>query len=320
MSEVPPGLTTGQILDRVFRLTRAYWRLFAGIALVPAAAIMVPTYGLMAWMVIELWPQIFARSGAQPHFPLYFSILFIAAGNLLPIPVFALYVPAGAYAALQANLGVKVTFRQAYSVAWRHYGRYLWLMVLVFLYIAGPLVVFGVLIGGGALLIAHFSQPGAAPAALFLLAPAAILGYFGFLVYCILFMLRFAVAYPAAVVEGLSARAALRRSTTLTCGARGRIFVVMLVVYAAMYAASMAVIMVFGIIASLGAVAAMAAHVAVGSAAFYALIGLAALLYLLFMILYASITYLCRDECGSGSDLSRPALAQGRRCALALPA
>lgn len=291
MSEVPSGLSIGQILDRVFRLTGAYWRLFSGVAAVPAAAIAVPTCAVMAWWMITIIPLVTAKTSTPPHIPIYFAILF-ALINFAPIPVFALYLPAGIYAATQANLGVKVTFSQAYSVAWRHYGRYLWLMVLVVLYLAGPLVVFAGLIGGGtALLMMHGAQPDAPSAALFLLIPAAILAYFGFLVYCILIMLRFAVAFPAAVVEDLAARAALRRSTSLTCGARGRIFLVMLVIYAAVYVASMAVFIIFGVIGSAGALAAIAAHVAVGSGAFYVLVGMAALLYLLCIVLYSSFTY-----------------------------
>jgi hypothetical protein len=290
MSEAFPGMTIGQILDRVFRLTRAYWRLFAGIAAVPAAAVMAPSCAVMAWWMITIIRLATTQPTMPPHIPVYFAFLFILV-DLIPIPVFALYVPAGIYAAVQANLGMKVTFRQAYAEAWRRYGRYLWLMVLIFLYIAGPLMVLAVLIGGGAFLITHGAQPGSAPAALFLLIPAAILAYLGFFVYCILIMLRFAVAFPAAVAEGLSARAALRRSTTLTCGARGRIFLVMLVVYAAMYVASMAIMIAFTVMGSVGALAAMAAHVTVGSAAFYLLIALAAVIYLLLMVVYAAFTY-----------------------------
>lgn len=291
MSEAFRPMTLGEILDRTFRLMRAHWRLFTGIATVPTAIIMLPTYGLIAWFLIAFWPQIFAQGGALPHFPVYLPILFVVVGNLLPIPVFALYVPAGIYAAVQANLGVKATFHDAYAVAWRNYGRYLWLMVLVIVYIAGPFILAAALIGGGALLMVHGSQPGSVPSGVFLLIPAAILSYFGFLVYSILMMLRFAVAYPACVVEDLSARAALRRSTSLTCGARGRIFVGMLVVYAVVYAASMVVMIAVGIIGSLGALVATASHVAVGSPAFYLLIVLGALLYLTFIVIYAAFTY-----------------------------
>ena len=291
MSEAFRPMTLGEILDRTSRLMRAHWRLFTGMATIPTAIIMLPTCGLMAWFLIEFWPQIFAQGGALPQVPIYLPILFVIFGNLLPIPVFALYMPAGSYAAVQANLGVRVTFRDAYAVARRHYGRYLWLMVLVIVYIAGPFILAAALIGGGALLMAHGAQPDSVPTGVFLLIPAAILSYFGFLVYSILMMLRFAVAYPACMVEDLPARAALRRSTTLTCGARGRIFVAVLVVYVVAYAASMVVMIAVGIVGSLGALAATMAHVAAGSPAFYLLVVLGALLYLAFMIIYAAFTY-----------------------------
>lgn len=291
MSEAFPGMTMGQMLDRIIRLMRAYWRLFACIAAVPSVIVMAPSLGVMAlWMIIII-PQITAQAGVPPHIPMYFPFLFILANYLIPIPLFALYVPAGIFAAVQANLGVRVTFRQAYAEAFRHYGRYLWLMVLLFLYVVAPVVVFGALIGGGALLIEHSAQPGSAPVAMLLLIPAAILALLGFFVYCILIMLRFAVAFPVSVAEGLTAQAALRRSAALTCGARGRIFLVMLVVYAAMYVAGMVIIIPFGVIGSVGALAAMAAHVRAGSAAFYILIALGAVIYLLLMVVYAAVTY-----------------------------
>lgn len=290
MSEGTPQLSLGQILDRVFRLVRAYWRLFLGIAIVPMALVMVPMCAVMAWWFILLQPQITSRTGALPHIPVYFPI-FAFALNLIFIPVYAFYAPAGIYAAIQANLGVRVTIRQAYSVACRHYGRYLWLIVLVSLYILIPLAVIASLIGGGAFLILRGAQPGSMPSALILLIPAGILSYIGILVYSVLIMLRFAVAYPAAVAEDLSARAALRRSSSLTCGTRGRIFLALLVVYVVAYVASFALMIVAGSIASMCAFAAMAAHVAVGSTAFYVLIGLAAVVYALIMVVYGAVIY-----------------------------
>lgn len=290
MSEGTPQLSLGRILDRVFRLMRAYWGLLLGVAIVPMALVMVPTFAVMAWWFILLRPQINSQTGALPHIPVYFP-LFVIAINLVLVPVYAFYAPAGVYAAMQVNLGVRVSIRQAYSVAWRHYGRYLWLIVIVSLYILIPLAVVGSLIGGGAFLILRGAQPGAMPSALFLLIPAGILAYFGMLIYSVLIMLRFAVAYPAAVAEDLPAWAALRRSSTLTCGARGRIFLALIIVYVIAYVASFALIIVVGIIASVGAFAAMAAHVAVGSTAFYVLVGLAAFAYVLIMVMYGAVIY-----------------------------
>ena len=93
------------------------------------------------------------------------------------------------------------------------------------------------------------------------------------------------------VVEDLSARAALKRSSGLTCGARGRIFLVLLVVYAAAYAVIMVGVAVFLFLGTLGAFAAISAHVAAGSPVFFILIGVAIAFYLIVMVIYASFAY-----------------------------
>lgn len=290
MSDVFRPMTLGEILDRTYRLMLVYWRVFVGLGAVPAVAVGAMMIAAIAWWIISFWPQIFAQPGELPHMPIFPIVLFFAS-SLIAIPVYALYLPAAMHAATQANLGVKVGFGEAYAVAWQQYGRYLWLMVLLIVYIAGPFYVAGSLIGGGAWLMVRGAEPGSIPTGIFMLIPVAMLSYFGFLVYAVLMMLRFAVAFPASVVENLPARAALRRSTTLTCGGRGRIFLVMLVVYLVTYAASMVIMSVLGGIVSLGALAAMNAHITAGSMEFYVLIGLGAIAYLLSMAIYAGFTY-----------------------------
>lgn len=286
----PAPMSIGQILDRVFRLMRAYWQTFLGIALVPSALLgAVATAAMVLWFRTIL-PPIFAHPPRLPHFPVY-PILLVTGAGFLVLPVFVLYLPAAIYAASQANLGIRAQFGEAYSTAWRHYGRYLWLMVLISAYLYLPLVVIGGLIGGAAWWILHVSQPGAMPVALFALIPAAVLGYCGILVYSALIMLRFAVAFPACVVEGISARAALRRSTTLTCGARGRIFVVLLVVYFVTYAANMVLMNFLGFAGSLIAMPAVAAHLlGLGAGTAIAAVALFTAMAVCAVVSYAALT------------------------------
>ncbi|HUA97527.1 MAG TPA: hypothetical protein VMA34_04320 [Terracidiphilus sp.] len=283
-------MNIGQILDRTYRLTRANLWLFMGIAVVPTITIYAIMTAAMGPILVE-FVRAGARGGSPPAFPVFPIAALAFASNLLPVPVFALYMSAAAHAATQADLGVKVTFRQSYTLACRRFGRSLWLMVLLVLYVYGPLLLVGGLIGGGALLIRHGARGGPAPEALFLLIPLAVLFYFAFLVYCVLIMLRFAFAYPASVAEDIPAWRALNRSTALTCGARGRIFLVLLVVYAAAYLVSIVGIALFFILGAIGAFAAISAHVTVSSPAFYVLIGIAITLYLLVMTVYASFLY-----------------------------
>ncbi len=283
-------LTFGQILDRTFQLTRTHWRLFFGLAGVPAAAIFLFAATMMSFMVRVIGPPLVGKRSVPPGFPPLFSAgVFI--GELLLLMVYALYLPSAFHAAAQADLGVTVRFRQAYRVAWSRYGRYLWLMILYFLYLVVPVAVAAALIGGGAALMHHGARNVGSQGFPLFLIPLLLLLYVCFLVYTVLIMLRFAVAYPASVEENLPAWAALGRSARLTRGAKGRIFLVILVVYAAVYAAQLACMLILGVLAALVALGAMLAHVAMRSAAFYILVGLGALGYLIVAVVTALLIY-----------------------------
>jgi hypothetical protein len=152
----PAPMTFGQILDRTYRLVRAHFRLFFGIAAVPAVTVILMVAAAMSFMLAFLWPQIAAKTsgvaaaagGIPPWFPL---VMFCIYPFMLAI--YALYMPAAAFAATQADLGVTVGFRQAYSVAWSRFGRSLWLIILCILYVLVPVIVIGALIGVGTLLL-----------------------------------------------------------------------------------------------------------------------------------------------------------------------
>jgi hypothetical protein len=54
----------------------------------------------------------------------------------------------------------------------------------------------------------------------------------GYVVYAVIMVLRYSLAIPAAVVEDIKARPAIRRSIELSKGSRGRIFLLMLLIIA----------------------------------------------------------------------------------------
>jgi hypothetical protein len=294
----PPGaMTFGQILDRTYKLGRANFKLFLSIAAVPSTAILLLFAAIFGCMVSIAGPQIgAAQAGRAPFatasvFPAYLIGLIMLVAYPILFAVFALYMPAASYAATQTDQGAKVTFGDAYDVAWRNFWRYLWLMILPALYVIVPLVLIGAAITVGALLLHNSVDFGSNPAAMFFLIPLIVLLYLGVLVYCIWIVLRFALAFPASVVEGLTAWAALKRSTQLTKGARGRIFLVLLVVYAIIYAVNLVLMAIFMVVAAVGAGVALLAHVAQGSPAFFILIGLAALAYLLVLVACTLFSY-----------------------------
>jgi hypothetical protein len=283
-------MTFGQIFDRTYRLMRNNLRLLLSIAAVPSAAIFVVIGIVFGVMSAEIIPQIIHQTTA-PVAPPYYLLIFIFTTYLIFPVIYALYLPAASYAATQADLGVAVTFREAYAVGWHRFGRYLWLMILGTLYMIAPVAACALIIGLVALLL-HFtmgaSSSGFMPLALI---PLGVLLYIAAVVCSILILLRISLAYPACVVEELPACNSLKRSIQLTKGAKGRIFLVMLVVYALTYLVSMVCVAVFCFVGALVAFIAILAHVTVGSTAFYILIGLAVLGYLLIMIASCLFSY-----------------------------
>ena len=283
-------MTFGQIFDRTYRLMRNNLRLLLSIAAVPSAAIFVVIGIVFGVMSAEIIPQIIHQTTA-PVAPPYYLLIFIFTTYLIFPVIYALYLPAASYAATQADLGVAVTFREAYAVGWRRFGRYLWLMILGTLYMIVPVAVCALIIGLVALLL-HFtmgaSSSGFMPLALI---PLGVLLYIAALVCTVLILLRVSLAYPACVVEGLPAWNSLKRSMQLTKGAKGRIFLVMLVVYALTYLVSLVCMAVFCVVGALVAFVAILVHVTVGSLVFYILIGLGVLGYLLIMIASCLFSY-----------------------------
>jgi hypothetical protein len=254
-------MTFGQILDRTYRLMRSHLKLLVGIAAVPSVALILIIMSMEAviWIPMirqfpkPLPPEVLLRYMKPAIFIPAFIVL-----TVLSIAVFSLYMAAASYAATRLDLGVKVTFREAYEPAWRRAGKYLWLMVLCYVYAALPALLIETMFLLGAGMLSRGAL-NAGPA-VFLLAPVAFLALIGAAVYGIIMALCLSLAFPACVEEGLSAGAAIKRSFQLTRGAKGRIFIVVLVVYAILYAVLLVAELVAMFLAAIGMLVAIAAH------------------------------------------------------------
>jgi hypothetical protein len=218
MNEPLRPLTLGEILDRTAQLYRSNFLLFAGIYSVYAGMVMIlnlAQIGLITWVI-----------GPKPAAGLLLLSSFV---NLLK-GLLILLVAGAAMAAINravawVHLGEPTTIRGAYRSILPHLGRYIWLMILTTFFICAPLLVLLVLIP-----LVIFTVPGISPGgsgsealgalAIFLL----VLFVIAWIVYAILMALRYSLAVPACVVENLKARMAIRRSIELSKGARGRIF------------------------------------------------------------------------------------------------
>jgi hypothetical protein len=281
-------MTFGQILDRIYRLMRQNLRLFLSIAAVPSAAIVVVIVPVLAVVFVTLGPQLASKAATPPAAFSLLPLTFVLPAELIVALVFVLYLPAATYVTTHADAGLTATFRDAYSAAWRRFGRYLWLMVLTVLYVLVPIFVAALAVAVAAFLSSRASAGSSAP---LIMVPLFLVLYLAIFVYSVLITLRFSLAFPASVVEGLGAWPSLQRSASLTKGARGRIFLVLLIVYAVTYIVNLIILAVFFVIGAIGFGVAVLAHVTQGSSAFYVLIGLAGLCYVLVLVACSMFAY-----------------------------
>jgi hypothetical protein len=285
----PAPMTISQILDRTFRLLRSnFWRLI-GIAAVPCALILFIVLAMEAVFfapIIAQWPNPAPEAmfeSNMPGFALLVAIVFI-----LSAAIFGIYMAATCHASTQADYGIKVTFRQAYGMAWNRLGRHIWLLFWIYLRSFLPLLAIYILSAGGIGLLAVTKATPTLMA--FLLFPALLLLIPAF-VYGILQMLRLSLAFPACVEEGLTARASIEQSMRLTQGAKGRIFLVALIIYAILYAAMMAVELIVMLLGSIGVFAAAGLHIQSFNPWGYVAIGFAGLAFACLMVLWMALTY-----------------------------
>ena len=226
-------LSLGEILDRTFALYRSRFKLFASIAAVSASvqvvvqAISLTTAHTMMRTLVLSAP---GPGGAAKGQPMQVRGLLAAQiGTWVAALVFflvsAVTQAATSLAMSEVYLQQAASARAALTLAARRWNRWigialwqvgsmLWVPLLatvpgVALAVVGTRTGNRVLVGVGAVLL--------------VLAVVAAFPV-GFILY-----LRNTLAIPAAVVEGLAIRPAMRRSKLLAAGTKGRLFVVLLI-------------------------------------------------------------------------------------------
>lgn len=257
----PRGLTQprgfGQILDRVFQLVRANLKPFFSIASVPAGIMVVLYAAMAAGMLFTIQPWHRPPLPVAPLRMISLTAVWVA-GYALAMLAVALYFPAALHAAFAADDGRRLSCTETYALAWRKAGRYVWLMILCCLIVAGPIMVVGATVGGWMLFVV--SRHGSPDSLMLMMIPFVLLLYIAAMVYAVLATLWLSLSCPACVAERLTARAAIRRSGTLTHGARGRIFLLLLVIYALVYGGVMVIELLIGMAASVAVLAGMVLH------------------------------------------------------------
>jgi hypothetical protein len=291
----PFPLSLGLILDRIAGLMRGHLRLLAGVAALPSAllvlVVFVPVGLLQFWQFRSLLhgqPPVPQTLPAPPPQSILALLAVMAVASLCGLVLFALYSAAGCHAALSADAGIRLTIRDCYRLARERAGRYIGLMLAMYLCILAPLLAVLLSVALAGLLTGVMRD---STAAAFFLIPLAILGVAGGYIWAIVLMLRLALAFPAAVAEDLPAWQAIRRTGQLTRGAKGRIFAVMLIVYAVTYILNMAAMALLFALASLSVAAGTVFHLPLHSPLGYAGAGLVALLWLAAMFLWIALPW-----------------------------
>jgi hypothetical protein len=221
-------LNLGEILDRTVQLYRRNFLPFAGISALPAGISVLVFGGAGVFLGSRLATF---KPGVQDY-----AVIGVAVGLLLLIGLpailaaYTLDLSASTYAALRAHDGQKFTIRDSYGFAFRHFWRHLGLLCLQVLF-AGiiPYCVFlGIFVVGT--ILATLVAKGAGNAFTGLFAVLTVLAVIALIVVCILLWLRFSLGFSVSVSEEKTAWLSIKRSSELSKGTRGRIFVMFLLV------------------------------------------------------------------------------------------
>jgi len=220
--------TLSEILDRTAEIYRARFLVFLGISALPTAALLLPA---AVAVLVVLW---FRQHPRDVTTGIFTGLAFAAIG-LVTLPVFiggtSLCTAGMSHAGARVVFGQLTTVRDAYRAAWQRGWRYagLYLMETAAVWVL-PYSAWILLFMLGAGLSAVAQAGGVSGGAV--LAVGAVLVTTGLVTYGMWMSTRLSLAFPAAVIEQTGAWAALRRSFSLSTGARRRIFVLYLLVTA----------------------------------------------------------------------------------------
>lgn len=220
-------LTLGEILDRTAELYRTHFLLLAGISSVYAGVLLI--VGLI-------------QVGAQRAFSAMHMSTGLIVGAVVGIVVMflvslvcgGLAVAANTRAVGWLHLGEPASISAAYGAVLPRTKRYVWLLTIIYFVAWFPCVL---IYAGYAVLMLHYvrvtgmtnahSAPAIDQKTALMLGGATVLFVLLLLVfgiYGIIMSLRYSLAVPVCTVENLKARAAIKRSVSLSKGSRGRIF------------------------------------------------------------------------------------------------
>ncbi|MGP8252322.1 MAG: hypothetical protein ACLQHF_09825 [Terracidiphilus sp.] len=218
-------LTLGEILDRTSQLYRHNFWTFAGVSALPVVAMFA------VFVPVGVAMGLTGAFNAKPtvtNTSAFIGIFAIALVIGLPVLLVASVVSQASLTrtAIDTQMGQKIKVREAIKSVWPRFWRYLWLIVLLVLLVViipalaagglfAPLVGLGVVGGTNASVVAV------------LLSFLVVFAAFAYIAWR---WLCYSMAMAACIVEEKTAWQSIKRANLLSKGARGRIFVMYLLV------------------------------------------------------------------------------------------
>lgn len=224
-------LSLGELLDRTFTLYRSRFALFAGITMFAAAVqVVTQALGISMMQKVSMLAAPHAGRGATP----FGNLRGIGSSLLVTYSVLLVYYLVSAVTQAATALAVTRVYLQRTATVkdallrvlprwYRWVGIALW-QVWSLVWVPVALVVPG-------LVLLAFSARTGSQGLLWIGGALLTLGFFGGFAVGVIEYIRNALAIPAAIMERLKVRPAMRRSKTLAAGAKGRIFVLLLIVF-----------------------------------------------------------------------------------------
>lgn len=221
-------MSTGEILDRTFGNYRRNFKLFAGIAAIPNAILLVFKLLIVLVVAANTWTPTQRVAGGAA---LTFTIVSTILAFIFYLIAIAVSQGATAYAVSAVHLEIPTTIRESYARIKGRYGRMVNVIASIGLRIFGVLLLSYLLI---VVLIAAIAIPGALGGGGTAVEIAVgLLGLGGFvaaLFWGVRLFARYSLAVPACVVEDIKARAAIKRSVFLSKGSIGKILAIYVLV------------------------------------------------------------------------------------------
>jgi hypothetical protein len=224
-------MSTSQVLDRTFFLYRRNFALFAGVAAVaPALSILLQ----LAFVPLGFPPQN-PQANRNPAAFLGLLLVYSLCGLLVFVLGHAFASGATMHAVSKVHLGQAVSITESYKKVLSRFGTVLLIVAATFAAVFG-IVMIGYIL---AVIVMAFALPGffrggggGGAIALAVIAGIIAFSLFGAAVFAGIYLyLRFCLAVPAAMAEGLKTGSSFKRSIFLSKGSILRLFLIYLLTW-----------------------------------------------------------------------------------------